>query len=91
LKATTVAALPGIIDWTFEQGKFTLKGYLPLYQEGSYRIIKRAAGKLTLELFDQKGNFGTENSQIEIVTGKSRNKLKQIKGQGPFSRVKATQ
>ncbi|HUQ34217.1 MAG TPA: hypothetical protein VM095_18995 [Pyrinomonadaceae bacterium] len=79
------------LEWTFEQGKFTLKGYPPLYQEGSYRIIKSVGDKLTLELYDQKGNFGTENSQIEIVTGKNRNKLRQIKGQGPFSRVKATQ
>jgi hypothetical protein len=59
------------LEWTFEQGKFTLKGYPPLYQEGSYRIIKSAADKLTLELFDQKGNFGTENSQIEIVIGRN--------------------
>jgi hypothetical protein len=78
------------LEWTFEQGKFTLKGYPPLYQEGQYRIIKIEGTKLTLELYDQKGNFGTENSQIEIVTGRNRNKLKTIKSQGPFSRVKAT-
>jgi hypothetical protein len=77
------------LEWTFDKGKFNLKGYPPLYQEGSYRIIKSAAGKLTLELFDQKGNFGTENSQIEIVVGRARNKLKMIKGQGPFTRIKA--
>jgi hypothetical protein len=76
------------LEWTFENGKFTLKGYPPLYQEGSYRIIKTDGSKLTLELYDQKGNFGTDNSEIEIVTDKDKNKLK-IKGQGPFARVKA--
>jgi hypothetical protein len=76
------------LEWTFEQGKFTLKGYPPLYQEGSYRIIRTDGDKLTLELYDQKGNFGTENSQIEIVVYQNKDKLK-IKGQEPFSRVKA--
>jgi hypothetical protein len=75
------------LEWTFTQGKFTLKGYPPLFQEGSYRIVKTGPGTLRLELFDQKGNFGTENSQIEIVIDQRNDKLK-IKGQGPFSRVK---
>jgi hypothetical protein len=74
------------LEWKFEQGKFTLKGYPPLYQEGSYRIIKTEGSKLTLELYDQKGNFGTENSRIEIVIDKGKDKLK-IKGQGPFTRT----
>jgi len=75
------------LEWTFERGKFTLRGYPPLLQEGSYRITKTEGNKLTLELYDQKGNFGTETSQIEIIIDKD--KLK-IKGQGPFARVKAT-
>jgi hypothetical protein len=75
------------LEWTFEQGKFTLKGYPPLFQEGSYRIIKTDGSKLTLELYDQKGNFGTENSEIEIVIDKNKDKLK-IKGQEPFARIK---
>jgi hypothetical protein len=76
------------LQWKFEQGKFTLAGYPPLHQEGSYRIIKTEGSKLTLELYDQEGNFGTENSQIEIIVDKDQDKLK-IRGQGPFSRVKA--
>jgi hypothetical protein len=76
------------LEWTFTEGKFTLKGYPPLYQEGSYRIIKSAGNKLTLELYDQKGNFGTERSEIEIVINQKKNKLR-IKNQEPFSRVKA--
>jgi hypothetical protein len=75
-------------EWTFEKGKFKHTGYPPLEQEGSYRILKTEGNKLTLELYDQKGTFGTENSQIEVVIDKDKGKLK-IKGQGPFSRVKS--
>lgn len=84
---------PGLswfLEWNFDKGKFYLNGYPPLHQEGSYRIIKRNGNKLTLELYNQQGNFGTDNSQIEIVTGKDPNKLR-IKGQGPFKRTKAKQ
>ena len=77
------------LEWTFTEGKFTLKGYPPLFQEGSYRITKSGPGRLTLELYDQKGNFGTENSQLEIIIDRRKDKLR-IKGQGPFSRVRST-
>lgn len=76
------------LEWTFTEGKFTLKGYPPLFQEGSYKIIKTDGNKLTLELYDQKGNFGTERSEIEIVINKTKDKLK-IKGQEPFTRAQA--
>lgn len=75
------------LEWTFAEGKFTLKGYPPLYQEGSYKIVKTDGNKLTIELYDQKGNFGTERSEIEIVIHKAKDRLK-IKGQEPFTRVK---
>jgi hypothetical protein len=77
------------LEWTFDAGKFKLQGYPPLYQEGSYRIVKTDGNKLTLELYDQKGNFGTEPSQIEILVNKAGDRLK-IKGQEPFTRVKAS-
>ena len=77
------------LEWTFDHGKFNLSGYPPLHQEGSYRIVKAEGNKLTLELYDQKGNFGTENSQIEIVVDQEKDTLT-IKGQGPFIRKKAT-
>jgi hypothetical protein len=76
-----------MLEWTFMDGKFTLHGYPPLSQEGRYRIIKTEGNKLTLELYDQKGNFGTENSQVKIIIDKRNDKLK-IKDQGPFSRIK---
>ena len=74
------------LEWTFDHGRFLLKGYPPLAQEGKYRIIKAKGDKLTLELYDQKGNFGTENSQIELVIDKKKDAL-MIKGQGPFKRT----
>ncbi len=74
------------LEWTFDHGKFDLKGYPPLYQEGKYRIVKTEENKLTLELYDQKGNFGTENSQVEVVPDKSKDTL-MIKGQGPLTRI----
>jgi hypothetical protein len=75
------------LEWTFDRGRFELKGYPPLAQNGKYRIIKTDGAKLRLELYDQKGNFGTENSEIELVIDKKRDTL-MIKGQGPFARVK---
>ncbi len=75
------------LEWRFERGRFDLKGYPPLAQEGKYRIIKTEGDKLMLELYDQKGNFGTENSRIEVVIDKKKDTL-MIKGQGPFARVR---
>jgi hypothetical protein len=74
------------LEWTFDRGRFDLKGYPPLAQEGKYRIIKVDGHKLILELYDQKGNFGTESSQLELVIDKKKDTLT-IKGQGPFKRA----
>src|SRR5918911_5752344 len=68
------------LEWTFSRGRFDLKGYPPLAQAGKYRIIKVDGHKLTLELYDQKGNFGAETSQIDIVIDKKKETL-MIKGQ----------
>ena len=75
------------LEWTFDQGKFTLQGYPPLSQAGKYRIINTDGNKMTLELYEQSGNFGTENSRIEIEIDKAKDTLT-IKGQGPFTRQK---
>ncbi|HEX8749078.1 MAG TPA: hypothetical protein VF717_18020 [Pyrinomonadaceae bacterium] len=75
-----------VLEWTFNRGQFNLKGYPPLAQEGKYRIIKAEGDKLTLELYDQKGNFGTESSQLQVVLDKKKDTL-MIKGQGPFKRA----
>jgi hypothetical protein len=75
------------LEWTFSNGAFVQTGYPPLRQEGKYRIVKKESSKLTLELYEQTGNFGTENKQIEIVIDKKKKKLK-IDGKTGFTRVK---
>lgn len=54
------------IDWTFDDGKFKQTGYPAILQEGKYRVVSEEDGKLTLELYDQKGTFGEKTSQMEI-------------------------
>jgi hypothetical protein len=75
------------LEWTFENGKFSLSGYPKVQQEGNYRILKNKDGKLTLELFNQKGDWGTKNSQLEIVVDHNNDQLTLIKDKGPFKRV----
>ena len=75
------------LEWSFDQGKFNLAGYPPLHQKGSYRIIKREGSRLTLELYDQQGNFGTDTSRIDIIIQENKDHL-MIKDQGPFKRTR---
>lgn len=74
------------LEWTFDDGKFSLSGYPKLQQEGSYRVTKNNGNKLTLELSNQKGDLGTKTSQVEIVVDRN-NDILTIKDQGPFKRV----
>ena len=75
------------LEWTFDMGSFKLEGYPPLHQEGSYQIVDVVGDKVTLELYDQKGTFGTDKSKIEVILDKKKDTLV-IKGQGPFKRNK---
>lgn len=75
------------LEWSFYNGRFNLKGYPPLYQEGKYRVTKRDGDKLTLELYDQKGNFGNEDRKIEVAIDKKKDTLL-IDGKGAFKRTK---
>jgi hypothetical protein len=72
-------------EWTFENGKFNETGYPPLEQKGSYRVLKSQGNRLTLELYDQDGTFGTENRQLDLVINRRRGTLK-IGQVGPFRR-----
>jgi hypothetical protein len=75
------------LEWTFDHGKFKLDGYPPLHQSGNYRVLKTEGSKMRLELVDQKGELGTENSEIEIIADQKKGTLT-IKGQGPFTKIK---
>lgn len=73
------------LEWTFDHGTFTLDGYPPLHQEGKYRVVKEQGNRLTLELYEQQGNFGTADDKLEIVIDKDKDTMR-IKEQGPFKR-----
>ena len=72
---------------TFEDGKFKWKGYPMFAQSGSYRVLSDEGDKLTLELYEQQGTFGTKNSRLEIIVNRQKDQLK-IRNNEPFLRVK---
>lgn len=55
------------LQWKFASGSFEMRGYPPIYQAGKYRIVAIEDSKLTVELFDQKGNFGAEKRTVEVL------------------------
>ena len=57
------------LQWKFDNGEFEMHGYPPILQKGKYRIASSSEGKLSLVLFDQSGNFGTEERTIEVAVG----------------------
>ena len=76
------------LEYTFNaDGTFMLTGYPPLIQKGKYRVVTSEDGKLAVELYEQSGNFGTKDKQIEIIADKEKDMLK-IDGKEGFSRVK---
>lgn len=74
------------LDWTFADGAFKQIGYPPILQEGKYRVVSSDADRITLELFEQTGTFGTENSELEILVDKPANQLS-ISGTKVFLRI----
>lgn len=74
------------LEWTFDSGKFKQIGYPPILQEGKYKITTTENGKITLELYEQKGTFGEETKTIEIVFD-SQTKLLKIEQMKGFSKV----
>jgi hypothetical protein len=76
------------LEYAFnDDGTFMLTGYPPLMQKGKYRIVKREENKLTLDLYEQSGNFGDKDKQIEILVDKEKDTLK-IDGKEGFRRGK---
>jgi hypothetical protein len=74
------------LEYTFnDDGRFILTGYPPLMQKGKYRIVKVEENKLTVDLYEQSGNFGTKDKQIELTFDKETNLLK-IDGKDGFTR-----
>ena len=74
-------------EWKFDHGKFEERGYPPLEQRGSYRVLKSDGDKLKLELYDRQGTFGTEKGELEITVYRQKKQLK-IGSNEPFNRTK---
>jgi len=56
------------LEYTFNaDGTFMQAGYPPLMQKGKYKNVKSEDNKLTIDLYEQSGNFGDKDKQIEIV------------------------
>lgn len=71
-------------------GRYVSRDRLPpLSQTGSYRLIGGKAGRLTVELYDQHGDWGTENRTITSQPA-SDGRSMMIDGQGPFECVRKT-
>ena len=76
------------LEYTFNaDGSFMQTGYPPLMQKGKYKIIKSEDNKLTLDLYEQSGNFGDKDKQIEIVFDGEKTTLK-IDGKEGFKGAK---
>lgn len=58
------------LQWTFKRNStFKLEGYPPLIQEGKFRVEKIEGNKVTLFLFEQKGDLPTEDRLLPLVVG----------------------
>jgi len=74
--------------YTFDKGGFTVQGYPPLRQSGSYRILNSKGDTIELELYDQKGDLGTENSKVTITIDRAKDAISLNGGKDFYSRVK---
>lgn len=79
-------AMAWYLEWKFSNGRFLQTGYPPLAQQGRYRVLKSEANQLTLELYEQKGNFGAADRKIEVTVAESGTELK-IDGKSGFVRT----
>lgn len=62
-------------EWHFESHRFSMEGYPPIYQEGHYRVKESRGDTFEVELFDQKGDLGTDPRTIEIILGNDSTQL----------------
>jgi hypothetical protein len=63
------------LEWTFADGTFKQTGYPPIVQEGRYKVTSATGDRITLELYDQKGTFGAENRELQILIDKPAEQL----------------
>jgi hypothetical protein len=74
------------LEWTFENGKFSVEGYPPLTQTGDYKVTKSEGTTLTLELTNQEGDWPTDDTEIIVIIDPD-NQTLTIDNQGPFTKT----
>jgi hypothetical protein len=74
------------LEWTFQNGNFKQTGYPPIIQKGKYKVLSTAGGRITLELYEQKGTFGDQKRELLILLDKQANQLT-ISGTKGFTRT----
>lgn len=72
------------LQWKFADGAFEQRGYPPLFQKGRYRIANVEGDRFTVELYDQKGNFGAANRTIRVEFD---GETVTIAGRGGYKRI----
>ena len=75
-------------NYTFDRGSFTLDGYPPLKQSGSYRLVSSKGDTLVLEFYAQKGDLSTENRKVTITIDRANDAISFNEGKDFYSRVK---
>jgi hypothetical protein len=73
------------LEWTFRDGSFKQTGYPPIIQEGRYKVLGVDGDKITLGLYEQKGTFGAQNRELQVLIDKPANRLT-ISGTKGFAR-----
>ena len=75
-------------NYTFNRGLFTIEGYPPLKQSGSYRVVSSSGDTLVLEFDDQKGDLSTKSSKVTITIDRTKDAISLNGGKDFYSRVK---
>lgn len=75
------------VEWEFKAGAFTLYSVTqpPKRQRGKYRISRSDGNTIVLELYDQSGDFATDDPYVPITIDHANDTL-HILTLGPFER-----
>jgi hypothetical protein len=76
------------LTYTFNSGSFTVEGYPPLRQTGSYRVVSSVGDVVVLEFYNQKGDWGTQNTKETLTLVRAQDQFSLDGGKTFFTRVK---
>ena len=75
-----------LIEWKFENGKFSQIGFSAVMKQGRYKVLEDHHNILKLKLYNQKGKIGNKSLELEIVVDKQNERLI-IDGKSEFSKT----